>query len=241
MWLKKDIWIPRLLSSNNRIARYAMTQHQHIENELTYSSSSSSSLTTTTSMLPIDSLSNSSLEENTTEKDEENNEEQSENEEIDEDPTVSPTKSSSSHKTNLKLRRNKVDFSQERSKKKPNHSQDRPVADEKKPKPILPSTSPSLTKSHHRSLVPTNNVKSLTSLHPNLSLMSYNDIVSQLRKNLKSRSRDRNFLPTVLKATGLNKSQLYRLIYKKDYQILTLQTFISLLDTFNLMLLIVPK
>ncbi|CAF3441708.1 unnamed protein product [Rotaria sp. Silwood1] len=96
-------------------------------------------------------------------------------------------------------------------------------------------------KHHHREVVRYENSKPIAPLKRSIRLSTYNDIIDQLRRNLKSRNQGRKFLSTVSKTTGLSKKKLYRFIYKKDFRLLTIQTFISILDTFNLMLLIVPK
>jgi len=145
-----------------------------------------------------------------------------ENKDIDEDLTSS----TNNQKVNLRTRRNKMNFNQ---KKKPRQSQNSPIDDEEEDKPVLTSS----IKTKDRSLI----AKQTSPIH----ISTYDDIIEQLRKTLKSRRREREFFSKLSKATGLKKDQLYRFIYKKDYKIITLQTFVTILDSFNLLLLIVPK
>jgi len=70
---------------------------------------------------------------------------------------------------------------------------------------------------------------------------NYDDIISQLRDNLKSHISQRDFYETILKRTRLNKKQIDEFIFKNNRPNLTLETFTSLLDLFDLMMIIVPK
>ncbi len=194
MWVKRDVWINRLLTSNARIRRYGMKKDDDDKGNSTM---------------------NSSPREDIIEKTEEKKD-------IDEDLTSS----TNNQKVNLRTRRNKMNFNQ---KKKPRQSQNSPIDDEEEDKPVLTSS----TKTKDRSLI----AKQTSPIH----ISTYDDIIEQLRKTLKSRRREREFFSKLSKATGLKKDQLYRFIYKKDYKIITLQTFVTLLDSFNLLLLIVPK
>jgi hypothetical protein len=239
MWIKRDIWIPRLLTSSTRIPRSAVKKTEQIITEST---------TTTTILSKNSPLTSSSLEE---EDAIENIEEKNEMEN-NENSIPSSTKSSSSQKINIRVRRNKMSFNKERQKKKYYHSpgssvddddnnDDDEEDDEDKPEPVLLSSIHSTKKHQHRSIIENEISESLLPLNSALSFSTYDDIIQQLRKNLKLRNRNKDFLSILSKTTGLNKDKLYRFIYKKDYQLMTLQEFMSLLDSFNLMLLIVPK
>ena len=73
-------------------------------------------------------------------------------------------------------------------------------------------------------------------------LTSPNDFVGKLRRELKIRSRrNRTFLVRLSKVTGVKKEILSRFIEGKDLRSVRLQTFLSLLDFFQLIVLIVPK
>ena len=74
-----------------------------------------------------------------------------------------------------------------------------------------------------------------------IHVSTHDDIIDQVRENLKSRSHQREFFSQFSKATGLKKHQLYQFISKKNYRIITLEAFVTLLDSFDLMVVIVRK
>jgi hypothetical protein len=234
MWIKRDVWIRRLLTSDTRIRSIIAKNEQKLKE-----SADSSKI----------SPSDSSDGEDTIENIEENYDIENNNEDL----TASSTKSSNANKINIRTRRNKMSFSQEPQKKKSYRLQDLSAGDdngdeeEEKDKeieteePLLPLSTHSKKKDKNQSIIQNENSKSLIPLNSPLNSSTYNNIIKQLRENLKSRSRDRDFLSTLSKTIGLNRNKLYRFIYKKEYHLITLQTFMSLLDSFNLMLLIVPK
>jgi len=245
MWTQGNVLVDRLLTSSTRIRKPVITKKEQTIKESTDSSK------TITTRLPKDSPPDSSDLEDTIE-----NTEKISIENYNEGSISSPAKSSSSQKINIRLRRNKMSFSKEPQKKKPRHySQDSSVDDnddgvdgEEKDKPveiiepILSQTTHLTKKHHHRSIVEDEISGSPLVLESALNLSSDDGgTIEQLRKNLKARSRDRDFLTTLSKTIGLNKNKLHRFIYKKDNQVMTIQTFVSLLDSFNLMFLIVPK
>jgi hypothetical protein len=222
MWTQRDVWVDRLLTSSTRIRKPLIVKKEQTIKESTDSSKDS----------PSDSFDQGNTIENTEKIDVENN---------NEDLISSSAKSSTSQKINIRLRRNKMSFSKESQKKKRRYqSQNSSVDDnngEKKDEQVK-TTEPILspTKKRNRPIIEAK----ISENHPVLE-SAYDNGIEQLRKNLKSKSRDRDFLLTLSKKIGLNKDKLDRFIYKKDTQFMTLQTFISLLDSFNLMFLIVPK
>jgi hypothetical protein len=230
MWTQRDVWVDRLLTSSTRIRKPLIVKKEQTIKE---STDSSKTITTRSSKdSTSDSFDQGNTIENTEKIDVENN---------NEDLTSSSAKSSTSQKINIRLRRNKMSFSKESQKKKRRHqSQNSSVDDnngEKKDEQVK-TTEPILspTKKRNRPIIEAK----ISENHPVLE-SAYDNGIEQLRKNLKSKSRDRDFLLTLAKKIGLNKDKLDRFIYKKDTQFMTLQTFISLLDSFNLMFLIVPK
>lgn len=228
MWTKQDIWIPRLLTSNTRV-RFSS---EAIKGDQQSPDSSTITKTTTSS----DSFDQEDTIENIQEKNDLGYNNQ--------DFISSPSKSSGSQKTHIKIRRNKMSFNQDRRKKKNNQSPDVPIDDDgqdDEEKLIIPSQTNTTKKSYLHSNNGNKKSEVLVRLKSSLNLSTYDDILEQLRTNLKLRSGDRNFFSTLTKTTGLNKNILYKFIYKKEYQLMTLQTFMILLDTFNLMLLVVPK
>lgn len=70
---------------------------------------------------------------------------------------------------------------------------------------------------------------------------TYEDILEQLRINLKSRLHERKLFSKLSKTTGLTRAQLNRFIYKKDFRSISFERFLIFLDLFDLMILIVPK
>lgn len=257
IWAKQDLWIPRLLTSNARVRRYAAEKVTPTSKE---SIESSSDISSTTTVIPLEMSSPTSPHQddnaqNTEEYNDDENSNKRTNGEDDEDSTTSSSKSSTAHKMNIRVRRNKVRFRKELPKKKSQRYHDLSADDDvnetddlEEDKLIqanldisLASTSP--LKRQHRTVIQNENSKSVSHFNTGLRLSTYGDMVDQLRKALRSRDRERGreFLSTLSKTSGLSKDQLHRFIYKKDYHLLTLETFTALLDTFNLMLLIVPK
>jgi hypothetical protein len=260
MWVKRDVWIPRLLTSNNRVRRPSSEQEEKTLKDLG-DSSSYSPPTTSSKGSPSDSFSDEDDDEDSNEDNDDQTNDQGTPSDNEEDSTPSHTKSSSSQKLNIRIRRNKMSFSKDRQKKKQirlaNQTVDEDVGgdddyeeDDKSnesKKTSLPLPNQQLGKHHHatgknqqRPAAPSGSLKAQVSSNSSVRLPKYDDIIEQLRKNLQSRSKDRDFLSTMIKTTGLNKDKLHRFIYKKDYDVLTLQTFLSLLKTFNLTLLVVP-
>ncbi|CAF2441548.1 unnamed protein product [Rotaria sp. Silwood2] len=254
IWTKQDIWIPRLLTSNARIQRTVIVQDREISDELT-NVSSYPSLTNTSK----DSRPKSTRKEDTIENSEEKNDDQDNSERTNirnnEDSTGSSTKSSSSHRIHIRSRRVKMSFSKEHEKRKYHSSKNLlidndldDINDAEQYIPITPNQSILLSrhsrkKRRHREIIPYESLKTIIPLKSRIRLSTYNDIIGQFRKNLKSqsRSRRRQFLSTLSNTTGLSKNKLHRFIYKKDFRLLNIQTFVSILDTFHLKLLIVPK
>ncbi|CAF2261144.1 unnamed protein product [Rotaria magnacalcarata] len=256
-WTKRDVWIPRMLTSNARIRRSVVSKDTVTSDQLT---SSSSQIPPTISTMPLqDSPLASDHKEDNIDNNEKDNDDDDQNNserinvENSEESTISSGKTNSGHQVNIRIRRNKMSFSKEHKKKKHRHSHDLPADDELEEtddggqaKEIKSNESIASLRNHppkknRREIIQNENVKIRPVVNHGIRLSTYDDIIDQLRKNLKSRTRDQDFLSTVSKKTGLNKDKLYRFIYKKDYNLLTLETFMSLLDTFNLMLLVVPN
>ena len=70
---------------------------------------------------------------------------------------------------------------------------------------------------------------------------THKDLLETIRTNLKSRIYERKFVVKLSKLTGLTRVQLNRFIYKKDFRLITFERFLTFLDLFDLMILIVPK
>jgi hypothetical protein len=241
MWVKRDVWIQRQLTSNARIRRSAIEKIEQTGEDST--DSPLSSIPTTSSILSKDFSSDSSRNEDLIE----NPEEQDDTENNNEDSTAS-TKSTG--KINIRIRRNKMSFNQKNPKKKRDRLQNLSVDDnideeeqEEEDKSIETndSTLPSTKKHQHGIIIPNKTSKNVFPIDSSLHLSNYNHIIQQLRINLKSRIENRGFLSNLSKTTGLNKNKLYKFIFKKDYQFIKLQTFISILDSVNLTILIVKK
>ena len=199
MWMKRDIWVERFLTSKTRLRHSVIKQNETIVKE------------PTDSLLMDSSSKEDRIETILKEK--------------------IPTKSNDSQKLNLRVRKTKMNFNQEPSQKKKRRSSlDLPNKDESSPSPSVKK------RSHSRAIIRKENTQN-SPIH----LSNYNDIAEQLRRNLKARSRDRDFYKILTNITGLNKNKLNEFIFKKNDEILTLKTFISLLDSFHLMILIVPK
>src|ERR1700722_7027251 len=101
MWLKRDVWVHRLLTSNTRLRYFTVAKNEQIPSK---------------DSIP-DSSHQEDIIENAEEKDDdvENNNEGI-NSKINDKSTAS-TKSSSAQKINIRVRRNKISFNKERQKK----------------------------------------------------------------------------------------------------------------------------
>ncbi|CAF1079787.1 unnamed protein product [Rotaria magnacalcarata] len=111
--------------------------------------------------------------------------------------------------------------------------------------PILPSTIHSSKKYHHKrrrsAASHEENQKGPVSSKANSILPVNEDIVEQLRKVIKAQGGQRDFTKALSKATGLNEAKINRFIHDKDYSVMTLHTFIALLNSFDTTLLILSK
>jgi len=243
-----DVWIPRLLTSNTRV------QHSIRINEEKLSERHNVPQTSTTK----DSSSYSDDDDNDDDNDNNNDQTTGDN---DEDTPVAYKPSQA--KLNLRVRRNKMSFSKDRPTKKKRGSlyqavegdddytnldadDDNDEVDDdgevnvnpiKEKEVVLASSK----KQQRSAQVREQKIKIPTSSKTNLIIRQPEDIVEQLQKLLKSRGKNRDLLTTLTKETGLNKAKLNRFIHGKDYSILTLDTLISFLNSFDSTLLIVPK
>jgi len=258
MWVKRDVWIPRLLTSNTRI------RHTIMKNEEKLNERGSSSQTSTTK----DSLVGAH-EDNIVDDNEKNNDQTSIGDNDDSSTTYSK---STSQKINLKTRRNKMSFSKDRPTKKtygPIHhiidgdddddddddddkvndgdddddNDDEIIIEPIKVKESVIPSSIHSSKKHQRGSGQSREqkVKPPLSSKTTLILRPHDDIVDQLYKLVKSRGKNRDLLAILTKQTGLNKGKINRFIYGKDFSILTLDLLISFLNSYDSTLLIVPK
>ena len=260
MWAKRDVWIPRLLTSNSRVRYTASINEQKLHERAESHASAKDS-------------SNSQQDDDDDDDDDDDNDQTSNNN--DDDGPATSNKPSSAQKLSIRTRRNKMSFGKDTQPKKRRYlkhnivDDDVDIDDDDDDDTIIDdvddtsdgdtvkdSVSPSSIHSskrhrHQRSSTtrsekvkhPTRNEKlkhptrSKTSLIPTRN----EDIVEQLRQLIKSKGRHKDLLTTLAKETGLEKSKLNRFIQKKDYSIITLDTFISLLNSFDSKILVVSN
>jgi hypothetical protein len=119
MWIKSDVWIPRLLTSNTRIRHIAIANEQKLAEKDDSPPTSSSSPSSSSSS---DNSSSTLTNQDEIANDNENNENKNNNKNNDqvststneESPPIPATKASSPQKLNIRIRRNKMSFSKER-------------------------------------------------------------------------------------------------------------------------------
>ncbi|CAF4366000.1 unnamed protein product [Rotaria sp. Silwood2] len=85
------------------------------------------------------------------------------------------------------------------------------------------------------------NVKNSLTSKSNTILPLHNDIVQQIQKLFKSQGGRRDLSKILKKETDLNQAQINRFIHKNDFTIITLDTFISILNSLDSTLLLVTK
>ncbi len=266
LWIKRDVWIPRLLTSNTRL------RHTIMRNEEKLNGRTDLSQTLKTKNSSSSSDEDNIIDDNDKKNNLNNNDQTLPGDNDEDSPTI--YNKHSPQKLNLRVRRNKMSFSKDRSTKKRPGSQYQIIDDDdvdvddddvddgvddnddvdddndgiiiksiKEKESILPSSIRSSKKHHHRQSGQSHEkkVKGSTNSKTNLILHSHDDIVEQLRKLVKSRDRHQDLLTILTKETGLNKGKLNRFIHGKDYSIITLDILISFLNSFDSRLLIVSK
>ncbi|CAF1684570.1 unnamed protein product [Adineta ricciae] len=153
--------------------------------------------------------------------------------ELNEPPVITSTKSNTSDHATIKIRRTKMTFGTDPPKKKlvyvPERSPDK--------------TKPVISVKHHSPTLSTTKQNShcYRPLNSSTDYLTYTETVRLIRTNLTSKNGHRSMLPTVMTKTGLNKYQLYRFLYKKNDNVLSLETFLSLLDIFDMQIFIQSK
>ncbi|UJR24010.1 hypothetical protein I4U23_026975 [Adineta vaga] len=202
MWIKRDIWISRLILS----PRFAVRR----------------SILAQATMLSTDSSLDTSKKT--------------------ESQTFVTTKSNNTDHVNIKIRRTKMNFGSDQPKKKLLYVPDRSTNDTKSVKPSVTVSKNSSSKKH--SHTPTVSIRKENSecyrtlSNSTTDLLTYNETLERIRNNLTLRNGNRNILPKVIRKTGLKKHQLYQFLYKKNQHVLSLETFLSLLNIFDLKILI---
>ncbi len=240
-WAKRDVWIPRLLTSKSRV-RQSVLKNEEKFNE--------------NKDLPL-TKNSSSLSSNQDEIIDNNNNNDQSSLEDDNDDDDSPTISNkqTSQKVNLRVRRNKMSFTRDRTIKKSHHSKHKIIDDEEEEeeeetndddttdttKPIetiLPSSIHSSKKHHRRH---EHKIKTSINGKNSLIIRSHDDIVEQLKKLIKTHGKNRDILTILTKETGLNKSKINRFIHQKDLSVITLDNLISILNSLDSTIIIVSK
>lgn len=267
-WVKRDVWIPRLLTSQTRL------RHTIMKNEEKLGERGDTSITNK------DSSSNSD-EDDIMDDDDEKNNDQISNEDNDDDNTPLTHSKHSSQKINIRIRRNKMSFSKDKAKKtrgskyrlsddgdddddddddddadvdvdevdennddddednvKENNETEQIVVKPIKGKENVIAPS---KKRHNPRTTPSHEPKTQAKAKTTLILRSHDDIVDQLNKLVKSRGKKYDLSTLLIKQTGLTKAKINRFIHGKDFSIVTLDQINSVLNKFHSTLLIVSK
>jgi hypothetical protein len=253
MWVKRDVWIPRLLTSNSRVRVTALKREEKLNGQKDLSSTKNSS----------------SLSSNQDEiiNDENNNNEQSSLEDNDDDDSPTISNKQTSQKLNIRVRRNKMSFTRDRTTKKSRNSKNKIIDDDnddgdedeeedneddenndqdsiQSTETILPASIHSSKKHRHRhrsDQTHEHKTKISTNGKTGVIIRPYDDIVEQLKTLMKSHGKNKDLLTTLMKETGLNKAKINRFIQQKDLSVITLDILISFLDSHDSTILIVSK
>ncbi|CAF0858624.1 unnamed protein product [Rotaria sordida] len=283
IWIKRDVLITRLLTSNARVRHTAVTIEQRHENDdssqastLKDSSSALSTQDTTTAVNNNDDNKNDNKNDKNDINDNDISNDQTSLTDNDEDFPRTTNKGSGSQKINLRTRRTKVSFTKERPKKKRRHLRNQAIDDDddddddnvnddlvdddvledeidtptiksnKIKEPILPSSIRTSKKHQHqkRRRSTTSHVdspKTAIISTPNIILPLFHDVVEQMQKILKAQGGRRDLTKILKKETKLSQPQINRLVLKKDFSVITLDTFIDLLNSLGATILLVSK
>ena len=246
-WAKRDVWIPRLLTSNSRI------KHTIQRNE-------DKSITKEDLTSNKDSTISSNKEDNTLNENQSNQDLNLSDDNEEDSPTISNKQNS--QKVSFRIRRNKMSFTRDKQSKSNKYSKYRIIDDDdedeeedddddddgnneeistKAKEVILPSSIHSSKKHHHHRSDHSHKSKGVTNGKTSIILRPRDDIVEQLRKLIKSYGKRRDFLQILSKETGLSKAKLFKFVEQKDFSVIALDNLLSLLDSFDSTILIVPK
>lgn len=242
MWRERDVWIPRLLTSNNRVRQTIARNEQKLneQNE------------------QLDNNFNSSLssnddddEPNNRDKNSINDKDQSDDDEQDnDDDTPTIFSKHSGQRLNIRIRRNKMSFSKDKPTKQRRKSTNQIVdadtddADDddddddsndrvmQTHKHSNKKTEVSHDKKHKSALV---HSKTSVIIHP------YNEVIEQVKTLVKAKSKTQDIVHLLTKQTGLNKSKAQRFLHSKDLSILTVEQFIQFLNSLQSTIKIVSQ
>ncbi|CAF1116544.1 unnamed protein product [Adineta ricciae] len=265
MWKQRAVWIPRLLTSNHRIRHIALANEQKLQ-EKGYSpqTSASDNSNSTASGQNDDNNDDDDGDDNN------NNKDQTTVSNSDEPSTPTPSKYTSPQKLNIRVRRNKMSFSKERTDKKRRHVQQSVVDDDDddddtvddsgaidtdsdeiindEATPDLPSQIHSSKHHHHHHEQQPKVYRSrekkrkiVPSTRTSLATLSQDDIVEQLQNLISSRDRNRDLLSVMAKETGLKKEKIKQFIQKRDFRAVSLDNLISIVKSYDSTLLIIPN
>ncbi|CAF1267691.1 unnamed protein product [Rotaria sp. Silwood1] len=276
IWIKRDVLVVRLLTSNARVQHTALAIQQRLneKDESSQASTMKDSSSASSSQDATANVNNNDDDNNKNNNNVNNNDIINDHASLtdnDEDSPKTTGKGSSSQKINLRTRRNKMSFSKERHKKKHRHLRHKVIDDDnvnddivdddvleddidkaiikanKMKEPVLPSSIRSSKKHHHNhkhrrstSSHETNLTKPISSKSHTI-LPLHNGVAEQIQKLLKSQGGRRDLMKILKKETGLSQGQINRFIQKKDFNVVSLQTFISFLNSLDAKLLLVSK
>ena len=257
MWAKRDVWIPRLLTSNSRVRLTALKNEERLNEQKESLSTKNSSFSSGQDEIVNDNQNNDNSN---------NNNDLSSAEDDDDDDSPAQSNKQSAQKINIRIRRNKMSFSRDRPTRKSRFSTNKIIDDDdeddddaqdndddddndsidsiKSTETIPPSSTHASKKHRHRQhhvRSDQHKTKSTTNGKSNVIIRPNEDIVEQLKKLIKSHGKNRDILATLTKETGLTKAKLNRFIQQKDLSVITLDNLITILNSFDSTILIVSK
>jgi hypothetical protein len=243
MWIKQDVWIPRLLTSNTRIRRVQSANQENYADE------------TPTAATPQSTEQNSLPDDDDTD---DTQQEQSDDVELDDDPTraaASGQRARSQHRLHIRARRNKMSFRKDVPKKKHRHLHDETLDDEdlaqsEDAADLLSEATAATSKKHHhhhhhhhhrhRATAHDTNAKGTEPKSSGTSSAD-DDFVQQVKRLTQSRAPARDLGSVLYKQAAHDKKKVRKIIGEENYRLLTLQNFMSYLQQYQSTLVIVTK
>ncbi|UJR24756.1 hypothetical protein I4U23_006130 [Adineta vaga] len=269
MWTQRAVWIPRLLTSNSRIRHIALANEEKLQ-EKGYSPQNTASDNSNST--------NSNQDDDDDDDDDNNNDSNNSRDQTsvtnnDENSPTTSNKYTTPQKLNIRVRRNKMSFSNKDRPDKKRRLVQRSIIDDDDEDDViedngiietdsdevvikdkisgLPSSIHSSKRHHHHHHQQQQqskangsrgkNRRTVLSSQTGLATTSQHDLIVQLQRLIGSHERSRNLLSVISKETGLKKDKIKQFIEKKNFRVISLDNFISIINSYNSSLLIIPN
>lgn len=106
----------------------------------------------------------------------------------------------------------------------------------------MPNNDPFINRTKKiRSIYRLKHLRNLTEIYSDIRLSRSAEFLEDLRKHVKTYMEDEQFLSSLLKRTGITKQDLHVFVHENNIPTFDISMFVSLLDFFHLMILIIPK